>query len=478
MTSSNNIYSRVDTVTGQVLFPRINASSALNLKPTKFNFAPRVGFAYSMTGKTVIRSGFGVFYSQIFSDLGAQVLFPGYTISQSFGSLGTGIPQPFSLSDGMPLVAVQNLKNPQSTLSQFGPTNPLSASASFAQAGPLPHALEWNLGVQRELSRGLIVETNYTGSSGIHLPLNLPYNNVPFSAATQIAQVNTQAFTQSLRPFPAVGSFSAISMSGHSSYEALEITGRRQYTTNLAFVANYTRSKSIDDGSGLFSFSQPLYFDQGQFPNVYRSVDRALSAFDRPNSFTAAIQYRTSGPRRLRNIEFDPIITARDGLPTSISQNNLNSAARGLRPNVINGTSIYVPSPYANGTGIQYLLPVTAPSFPLGPDGPLFTGSGANRTLVLPAGIGSLGRDTVRTPGEFDLDMAVGREFQITDRSRMRLRVEAFNILNHTNFKEPNTSLTVTTNAQGQPIFNSPGFGIITTSRAARFLQLVARYEF
>lgn len=80
--------------------------------------------------------------------------------------------------------------------------------------------------------------------------------------------------------------------------------------------------------------------------------------------------------------------------------------------------------------------------------------------------------------GGFDPDLAVGREFPITERSRLRLRVEAFNLLNHTNFKEPNTSLTVTTNSQGQPIFNSPGFGVITDTRAARFLQLVARYEF
>jgi len=203
-----------------------------------------------------------------------------------------------------------------------------------------------------------------------------------------------------------------------------------------------------------------------------------VSAFDRPNTFTGAIQYRTSGPRWLRNIEFDPIITARDGLPVSISQNNLNMAARGLRPNVISNTSIYVPNPYPNGTGIQYLLPVNAANFPLGPTGPLFTGSGANRTLVLPAGIGSLGRDTVRTPGEFDLDLAVGREFAIRERARLKLRAEAFNVLNHTNFKEPNTTLTVTTNSLGQPIFNSPGFGIITTARAARFLQLVARFEF
>jgi hypothetical protein len=478
MTSSNKIYSRVDPVSGQVLFADINASPSLNLSAGKFNFAPRVGVAYNVTPKTVFRYGFGVFYSQIFSDLGGQVLFPGYTISQSFGSLGTGVPQPFSLSQGMPLVAVQNLQSPQSTLSQFGPTNPLSASASFAQVSPLPYALEMNFGVQREFMRGLIVEANYARSSGVHLPLNLPYNTVPFASATQIAQINTQAFTQGLRAFPSIGGFSAISMAGHSSYNGLQITARRQYTGNFAFVANYTRSKSLDDGSGLFSFSQPEVFDEGQFPSVYRKVDRAVSAFDRPNSFTAAIQYRTSGPRWMRNIEFDPILTARDGLPTSITQNNLNSAARGLRPNEVNNTSIYAPNPYPNGTGIQYLLPVNSANFPLGPVGPLFTGTGANRTLVLPAGIGSLGRDTVRTPGELDLDLAVGREFPIAERFRLKLRAEAFNVLNHTNLLQPSTSLTVTTNTQGQPAFNSPGFGIITAARAARFLQLVARFEF
>jgi len=478
MTSSNRIYSRVNPETGQVLFADINASPALNLSASKWNFAPRAGFAYTATPKTVIRSGVGLFYSQIFSDLGGQVLFPGYTISQSFGSLGTGVPQPFSLAQGMPLIAFQNLSNPQSTLAQFGAANPLSASASFAQAGPLPYAVEWNFGVQREITRGLIVESNYAGSSGVHLPLNLPYNRVPFSAATQVAQVNTQAFTQSFRPFPSIAGFSAISMAGHSSYHALQITARRQYATNLAFVANYTRSKAMDDGSGLFSFSQPQVFDEGQFPSQFRRVDRAISAFDRPNIFTAAIQYRTAGPRWLRNMEFDPILTARDGLPTSITQTNLNPAARGLRPNVVSATSIYAPNPYPNGTGIQYLLPVNAAGFPLGPVGPVFTGTGANRTLVLPAGIGSLGRNAIRTPGELNLDLALGRAFPIGERVKLKLRAEAFNILNHTNLQAPSTSLTVTANAQGQPVFNSPSFGVITSARAARFLQVVARLEF
>jgi hypothetical protein len=133
---------------------------------------------------------------------------------------------------------------------------------------------------------------------------------------------------------------------------------------------------------------------------------------------------------------------------------------------------------FANGTGIQALLPTTASNFPLGGNGPLFVGTGASRTLALAGGIGSLGRDTVRTPGEFDLDLGLSREIPIRERVKARIGVEAFNILNHTNLGPPSTSLTVTTNTNGQPVFNSPTFGLITAARAARFLQLVARIEF
>jgi hypothetical protein len=478
MTSSNNIYSRVDPVTGQVLFAGINASSTLNLTASKLSFAPRVGFAYSLNPKTVVRSAFGIFHSGIFSDLGAQVLFPGYTVTQAFTNLGTGVAQPFSLSQGLPLIAVQNLKQPQSTLSQYNASNPISASASFGQASPLPYAAEWNFGVQRELMQGLILEANYVGSAGVHLQLNLPNNTVPFAAATQLAQANTTITTQNARPFPNVGAFSSVVMAGHSDYHALQITARRQFNTNLAFVANYTWSKSVDDGDGLFSFSQPEVFSTGQFPSLTRNLDRSLSSFDRTNNFTSAIQYRTKGPRWLRNFEFDPILTARTGLPNTITQNNLNSAASQLRPNVISSTSIYLAHPYPNGTGVQELVPANSPNFPLGPVGPLFTGTGANRTLVLPAGIGTLGRNSFRTPGELDLDLAVGRKFPIHERLKLDLRAEVFNILNHTNFQSPDPALSVIANSSGQAVFNSPNFGLITAARAARFMQLVVRIEF
>jgi hypothetical protein len=312
----------------------------------------------------------------------------------------------------------------------------------------------------------------------VHLQLNLPNNSVPFDQATALAQANTTVTTQNARPFPSVGQFSAIRMAGHSSYHALQVSLRRQYSARLAFIVNYTRSKSINDGDGLFSFSQPTGLNVGQFPTVYRNFDRAVSEFDRPNNFTAAAQYHTPGPRWLRDIEINPIVTARDGLPTTINQNNLNPAASQLRPNVISNTSIYLPNRVPNGIGLQYLAPATSTDFPLGPVGPLFTGTGASRTLVLPAGIGTLGRNTVRTPGEFDIDLAVGRKFPLRERLKIELRAEAFNLLNHTNLLGPDTTLSVIADSKGHAVFNSPSFGLITAARAARFMQLVTRFEF
>ena len=110
--------------------------------------------------------------------------------------------------------------------------------------------------------------------------------------------------------------------------------------------------------------------------------------------------------------------------------------------------------------------------------GPYFAGSGASRTLLLPTGIGTLGWDVVRGPGELDLDVSVGRAFDLTERAKFSIRVEAFNATNHANFQAPSSSLALSTNSAGQPFFNSPNFGLITGADPARLLQLVARFDF
>ena len=480
MTIANDIYSRISPVTGRLLVAKLNASRTLDLEGAKKDFAPRVGFAYSLDKKTVIRSAFGMFYSQIFSNLGGQVLYPGFTVVQRFLDLGPGIPQPFQFHQGMPLLAKQNLSDPFFVEREATPSNPLSGGAQFGQVNPMPYSEQWNFGIQREITPGLIVDVSYVGTHGVHLPLSLPFNQVPFEIAEQVAAQGTTLATQLARPWPNVAGFSSFMHAGGSSYHGLQLKAQRQFARNFGFSANYTWSKSIDDGSGLFSFSQPNGLDQGQFINLFRRLDRALSQFDRRQNFAAALQYRTSGPKWLKGFEVDPILVARDGLMDTINQNNLHPDATQQRPSVkgVNAGG-YAPQMTPEGTAIRYLLSPSDPNFPFIPTGPLFVGTGANRRNVLPFQIGNLGRNTMRLPGELNLDLAVARRFPLRERLALTLRMEAFNILNHTNFGGPSTGLTVTADPRtSQPVFNSPGFGLITTANSARFLQLVARFEF
>ncbi|HYZ87470.1 MAG TPA: TonB-dependent receptor, partial [Bryobacteraceae bacterium] len=480
MTMSNDVYSRVDTVTGKLLVANLNSSRTLGLNAPKNNFAPRVGFAYSLNDKTVIRSAFGIFYSQIFSNLGGIVLYPGFTVSQQFPDLGVGVAQPFRLSEGTPLLATQNFSDPFFVERNATVNNPLNAGAQFGQVNPMPRSLQWNFGIQREIVTGTVIDINYVGTRGLHLPLSLSFNPIPFERGEELARIGSGLENQRARPFPTVDANNAFVHAGTSSYHSLQLKGLRQFTRGFGFQATYTFSKSIDDGTGLFSFSQPNGLDAGQFPTFFRNLDRSVSSLDRPHVFSAAIQYKTSGPWWFRNWTVSPIFLARTGLPDTIIQNNLYPGVTQQRPNVV-GTNASGKrgSITPEGTAVRYLLAPTDPNFPFVPSGPLYTGSGATRTQVLPASMGNLGRNTMREPNEFNVDLAVARMFPIRERLRFELRAEAFNVLNKVNFNAPNTTLSVQADPRtGQAVFNSPNFGLITSAKTARFLQIVARIEF
>jgi hypothetical protein len=194
----------------------------------------------------------------------------------------------------------------------------------------------------------------------------------------------------------------------------------------------------------------------------------------------------------LRAIQINAILIARSGAPSRINQTNLTdwnrmaalpgASALQQRPNLVgNIDNLRLKEPVQDGTGMRYLIAPTHPDFPLAPSGPVFANVGGVRTLVLPfTGVGTLERGVIRDPGEFNVDLAVARRFPLIGRTGLTIRAEAFNVLNTVNFNGPggNNNLTVTTNAAGQPIFNSPNFGLITTAKAARFIQIVTRFDF
>ena len=477
----NDIYSRLNPDTGRLLVATQNASRTLDVEGDRVNFAPRVGFAYTLDDKTVLRSAFGIFYSQVFSNLGGIVLYPGFTVRENFPDLGVGVAQPFTLAQGHPLSAVQNLNDPFFVERSATPSNPLAGSAQFGSVRPLPYSQQWNVGIQREVGAGTIVDVSYVGSRGRHLPLSRPFNQVPYERAVEVQAAGSALATQLARPFPSVAGFSSFVHVGNSNYHSLQVRGSRQLSSRIAFQSTYTWSKSIDDGSGLFSFSQPNGLDSGQFVTLSSDINRSLSSFDRPHIFAAAVTYMTGGPFWLRDIQANVIVTARSGLPDTITQNNLHPNAGQQRPSVrSDNLGGYAPGMTPEGTAIRYLLPTSDPNFPFVPSGPLFTGAGASRRMVLPFDApGNLGRNTTREPGEFNVDLALARRFNLVGRLGLTLRAEAFNLLNRVNFNAPNTSLSVIADpTTGQPVWNSPSFGLITAAKSARFMQLVARVDF
>ncbi len=493
----NDVHSRLDINPGSVgrlLVAGENASRTLDLEGDKLNVAPRAGLAYTLNEKTVLRSAFGFFYGQIFSNLGGIVLYPGFTVTRDFPTRGTGVPQEFTLSQGHPLDISQS-GDPFFVERNASPQRPLvDNSNQFGSVSPLPYSMQWNVGVQRELWGGTIVDLSYVGSRGVNLPVVRNFNAVPLERLEEVERANSGLVTQQNRPNPNVSSFAAFVHEGSSDYHSAQVAVSRRFSERLGFQSSYTLARSFDDGSGIFNFSQPNGLEIGDLAGaVDADVNRGYSAFDRTHTFAGAIQYSTGGPWTvLRDIQINAIVIARSGIPSRINQTNLTdwnrmialptASALQQRPNLVgNIDNLRLKETVRDGTSIRYLIPPTDPNFPLAPSGPVFATVNGVRTLVVPfSGAGSLSRGVIRDPGEFNVDIAVARRFPIGGRMGVTLRAEAFNVFNTLNLNGPgaNNNLTVASNAAGQAIFNSPTFGLITSAKAARFMQLVTRFDF
>ena len=478
-TVSNNIYSRIDESTGGLLVAGKNASTSLNINTPRLNFSPRVGFAYSPNKTTVVRGGFGTFYGLVLSNLGGQIAYPGYDVTQSYNNLGTAVSQPFSLSQGLPLTGVRDLNNPGAVFSGTSAANPLTISGvQFGGLSPMSMVQQYNLGIQQQLPFAMLFELNYVGNHGLHLPVNVPQNLVPISQWDSVALANTTLAQQNAKPFHNLGSFTSVFNVGNARYNALQASLRRQFSTSLAFIANYTWSKNMDDDSSIFGNGVPTNSSaHAQYSGdaSLRRADYAPSSFDTRNTLNVALQYTTRGPVWLRDFKIAPIFVMRSGSPVNITQNNLIPNVTSQRPN---GTSQSLKiAKYRDGNVIRYFMPITDPNFPLTPSGPLFVGSGPTRRETVPAALGTLGRNSITGPGEVNLDLSVSRTVPIYKEAKFQIRLDAFNVLNHVNLQFPNTSLTATVSGT-TPIFNSSTFGTIGSAQPMRVMQIVGRISF
>ena len=495
LTIDDNIYSRIDPATGLLLVAGVNATPSLNLVSDKANFAPRAGLAWTLDDKTVVRAAFGTFFSQFFSNLGGSgALYPGFTTNVQYQRRGPGLPQPFTLSQGMPLTGVPGTSDPFAAQRNASPSQPLSFGAGWATLSPLPRMYLWNTGVERRLPASFIFEASYVGSHGSDLPLDsFDFNAVPLSQWDAIARAGSAVATQLVRPFPNVQTLNEFTHTGRSNYESGQFHVRRVFRNGVGVQTSYTLSRSKDDGSGIFSFSQPNGLQRGLIPTYDRSLDYGLSAFDRTHVFSGSVNVDLpwgegrpflSSPSVARAVfggfQVNALFTARSGLPATINETGINALPlSNPRPNQVGDLPTLL-QPGPNGT-VRYFPAPGSPDFPFVPVGPLYTGAGASRTQILPVGIGNVGRNTVRGPAEYNVDVSIVRRFRLAGNANVNIRIEAFNVLNHTNFELDPAGATTNLPVQvvnGQAQFVAPSFGLIQAALPARRLQLVARLDF
>jgi hypothetical protein len=337
-----------------------------------------------------LRGGFGVFY-----DLGTGTIVNSYTGEWPFKSLRTSSSVPFPISPA-------NAAPP--AISTTPPTT--SVVFLFDPHVKLPYTLQWNFAVEQALGKNQTISASYVAAAGRRL---LRQETIRFGTPT----FRNPNFTTS-----AVLSTNQAT----SDYRALQIQFERRLARGLQAIASYTWGRSIDTASN----------DSGEnnVPNLLASVsnDRAPSDFDVRHALSSAVTYNIPSPRSgafakaiLSNWGVDSLFSARSATPLNVVM-VMSTTTVGLyffRPNLISGVPLYLDDPKIAGGRRINLAAFGVPT---------------------PGTNGTLSRNALRGFPFWQLDFALRRQFNLTERVQLQFKAEAFNALNHANFGDPTSS--------------------------------------
>ena len=438
--------------------------------PTTRNFDPRVGFSWDPfgNGKTAVRAGFGIF----------DVLPLPYVYT-----IGDSLTLPFSLqtsagSSANPL--------PPGSFPKLNGVN-FGNSAGSRYVDPHPHrsyAMNWNLNIQRELTRNVAAVVGYVGSHTLHEPFTTDDSNMVIPTATSAGW---------LWPFPAgsgtvanpnVGFIRPIFFDGTSSYEGLQSQVKLNMTHGVQAQAAYTYGKCLDDGSGaqlgdpfLNSITSLMFFAKKQ--NRHGPCD-----FDIRQNFSfnyiwniPSAHFNSAAKWILGGWQVGGILTASTGVPFTLIMGGdplgQNSTDPVDFPNRVPGCN-----PIHGGVNYLNLNCFALPTIPAGFAG-VCSNFGAGTPQPIPGTcanlLGNAGRNQVYGPRLVNVDFSVFKNNRITEKLNLQFRVEFFNIFNHTNLQAPVDNNAIF-DQDGKPI---GGAGVIdSTTTPSRQIQLGAKIVF
>ena len=388
-------------------------------------FAPRLGFAYRLGSRTVIRGAYGIFYQ----------------------------PEPFNglvnLSYNPPFVSFYDRFNNVSnfrTWDWFNPTAGLPpGGVQFTQYpgdSTIPYLQAWNLGVERDLGAGFVVDASYVGNHDTHMWSYL-YPNQPHPGPGDI---------DSRRPYTNVSTIISDQSNGDANYNGLQVKVTKRFSHGLSLLGGYTWSKALTDTQGSSSFS----------PDIQNEYNRAANY----GLWSADVRHRAT-------------ISAVYELPFGNGQRYL-ARMSGVPAKLISGWQVSGIAQFQTGEPLTVTLPFDNPNVGEGAKYPNVVGdpnagpktvseffNTAAFAVPPPYTFGNEGIGAVTGPGISDIDLSLVKNIPIRERLRLQFRADAFNVANHLIMGDPNST------------FGTPTFGQVTSTRLDnRQIQLALRLEF
>lgn len=468
-TETRNQGAVFNLATQQLDYLGVNGNSRSARRLHWANVAPRIGLAYMLDNKTVLRSGFGVVFIDQ-SGITTPFTTPQYPFIQNVQQrTQDGYIAPFQLSSGPTVNRVQN--TPNAGLGQSVYTANRDAGSGYVQ--------QWNLALQRAITRNMSLELAYVGSHIVHV--GIPDSNLNQLTAAQLAQgsaltarvtnpyygqlpsgstLNTPtiAAAQLLKPYPRFQNVATYrNNTGTTNYNALQARLEQRLSDGLYLLVSYAHSKLIDDASSVFSstvLSSPNTSSLIAADTYRPLLERDSSSGDMPNVLTASIVYNLPKFRGhgvattlLGGWTVNAIGTMQSGMPVTVTQATNNNSFAGIvlkRPNMVAAPAL----PAAQRTPQRFF---NTAAFQVAPQ---FT-------------FGNASRNPVRGPAYRDADVAMVKHTLVGDKTDVEFRAELFNVTNTPAFSQPNGS------------FGSAAFGSISSTttdpRVAQFAVRISR---
>ncbi|HEX4230898.1 MAG TPA: carboxypeptidase regulatory-like domain-containing protein [Bryobacteraceae bacterium] len=450
----------INGVTFPALFPGTTVSrgqvNSYLIPWDKLDIGPRLGFAYNVFPKTVIRGFYGIFYGGEENQGGNPNRGESAPFNESPqlnrpAGVGSFQPDPF-FANGAPTGGV-SVGYPVNVFNGF-PVSSLQFR-ELATDFDNPMVQEWNLAVQHQLPGNMALEVGYEGNHQSHQLLQPDFNACP-----NVYTTNSAITCNALRPNPIIGSISGTASFGLGNYSAMTASLQKRFSKGLQFQAAYTYGHALADSGTTLAGSQNLY----NINPLNYNASYSSASWDIRHNFTAAFNYNIpfgkgqqfganmnrAAQTLLGDWQVNGILTLRTGVPYTIS-----------------GSGCQLESGAEGGCGVEVIgnNPNAAPP---GGRTPSEYFNIANFTAAAPLSQGDLGLQSNTGPPTRTLDFSIFKDFPFTERIKMEFRGEALNIANTPQFNVPDSGLS------------DANFGRITSTQAGteRHIQFQLRLQF